>query len=289
MPVKQNLKSVAKRALDVAFNAKVSGLRLVGAVDFKVPPNHNLRTTSSTTIRHYYESGLTTMLPIIVAAMDQGFDFSKSQDVLDFGCGVGRQLLHLSKWYPKISLSACDVDSDVIRFVKEAYPQVSAYVNSFDPPLAYRNESLDMVYSVSIFSHMSLSDRGLWLAELLRIVKPGGLALITFNGLHSLRMSHARGLRQQFTEENFVREGYIFDSNDNENRIKERIEKPRFGQAARGITRSYGETYYHPARIDEYFGSTGFVVVRLLEGIIDRLQDLVVLKKTGSPSYSRRF
>jgi ubiquinone/menaquinone biosynthesis C-methylase UbiE len=273
------LKSVAKRVWDVGFGLKVGSLRLAGAIDFPVPPNHNLRTTSSTTIRHYYESGLTTMLPIIVAAMHEGFEFDKNQNVLDFGCGVGRQLLHISKWYPKINLSACDVDADVITYIHKTFPRVSAYANSFDPPLRYESDSFDMVYSVSIFSHLSLTDRQKWLKELFRILVPGGLLLITINGLQSLRVSHGKELRSQFTEQHLAREGFIFDSSDNETAIQQRIENPRFGQHARGITRQYGETYYHPMRVEEYFGSEGFDLVRLLEGIVDRLQDLVVLKK----------
>ena len=57
-------KSTAKRGIDVCFASKVAVLRAIGLVDFPVPPNSRLRRTSSLTLRHYYESGLTTMMPI---------------------------------------------------------------------------------------------------------------------------------------------------------------------------------------------------------------------------------
>jgi hypothetical protein len=57
-------KSSEKRAIDVYFSGKCAVLRAFGVIDFPVPPNHNLRTTSSHSVRHYYESGLTTFLPI---------------------------------------------------------------------------------------------------------------------------------------------------------------------------------------------------------------------------------
>ena len=274
-------KSAAKRVLDVWFAGKVSVLRAIGAVDFKVPPNHNIRTTSSTTIRHYYESGLTTTLPIVVSAMHAGIDPNLPLKVLDFGCGAGRQLLHVTRHYAHWQMSACDVDFDVVKFIKGAYPQVDVYASSFDPPLKYADGTFDMLYSVSIFSHLSSADRALWLAELNRVLKPGGLALLTFNGAHSLRVAHGRGLRREFTEEQLKGQGFIFDAPEQPpEEVARRATNPRFGQVGIGIPRSYGEMYYAPSRVNEFFGSNGFAVVRHLEGVIDRLQDLLVLRKS---------
>lgn len=50
------IKALAHRVLDVVFGLKVAALKAAGIVDFPLPPSHNIRTTSSHTIRHYYES-----------------------------------------------------------------------------------------------------------------------------------------------------------------------------------------------------------------------------------------
>jgi SAM-dependent methyltransferase len=273
-------KSFAKRLLDVWFAAKVSLLRTMGVVDFKVPPNHNIRSTSSSTLRHYYESGLTTTLPIVVSALHAGADLSKPLKVLDFGCGAARQILHLTRSYPQLQISACDVDFDVIRFIHRAYPQVDAYASSFDPPLKYADGTFDLLYSVSIFSHLSFEDRLLWLTELNRVLKPGGLALLTYNGLHSLRVAHRRGLRRQFTEQQLEQQGYVFDAAPPRPQdVNRRVNSPRFGELGIGISRIYGEMYYSPQRVRDYFAINGFQLVQHLEGLIDQLQDLVVLRK----------
>jgi ubiquinone/menaquinone biosynthesis C-methylase UbiE len=273
-------KSVAKRVLDVWFAGKVSVLRAVGVVDFPMPPNHNIRTTSSATIRHYYESGLTTALPIVVSAMHAGIDPSQPLKVLDFGCGAGRQLLQFTRQYPHWKMSGCDVDFDVIKFIHKAYPQVDAYTSSFDPPLKYADGTFDMLYAVSIFSHLSFDDCKLWLAELSRVLRPGGLALLTFNGLHSLRNSHRAGLRRQFTEEQLAREGKIFDVFPTPpEEIERRTKNPNFGEHQIGIPRAYGETYYSRTHVPEFFAVNGLQVVQQLEGVIDRHQDLMVLRK----------
>jgi hypothetical protein len=62
------LKTIGKAILDQYQAVKVAFLRAIGIIDFPVPPNSRMRGTSSNTIRHYYESGLTTTLPIVTAA-----------------------------------------------------------------------------------------------------------------------------------------------------------------------------------------------------------------------------
>src|ERR1700748_1036812 len=98
--IKFLLKTTAKALIDKYEAAKVALLRAVGVVDFPVPPNSRMRGTSSSTIRHYYESGLTTTLPIVTAAYIEGLDLRSSAEVLDFGCGVGRQMLPFKRNYP---------------------------------------------------------------------------------------------------------------------------------------------------------------------------------------------
>ena len=92
--IKFLLKTVVKALIDKYQAVKVALLRAMGVIDFPVPPNSRMRGTSSSTIRHYYESGLTTTLPIVTAAYIEGLDLRSPAEVLDFGCGVGRQLLH---------------------------------------------------------------------------------------------------------------------------------------------------------------------------------------------------
>ncbi len=179
-------KSTAKRGIDVYFAGKVALLRALGIVDFPVPPNSRLRRTSSLTLRHYYESGLTTMMPILTAARMFGVDLDQPVNVLDFGCGVARQLLQLTRNYPNAHAYACDANPDNVKHVKQAFPKVDAYANPFDPPLKYEDNTFDLIYSVSTFSHFSPVDARLWLNELIRVTKPGGLLCLTINSTTSV-------------------------------------------------------------------------------------------------------
>lgn len=120
-------KSTAKRGINAYFALKCALLRTFGALDFPVPPNHCLRRTSSHTIRHYYESGITTMMPILTAARIYGVDLDQPVKVLDFGCGVARQFLQLHRNHPRVQASACDAHPDNVAYVKRTFKSADVY------------------------------------------------------------------------------------------------------------------------------------------------------------------
>lgn len=272
-------KTAAKRALDVVFGTKVALLRATGAIDFPVPPNHSIRVTSSSTVRHYYESGLTTLLPIVTAAMTFGVDFDKSVAVLDFGCGVGRQLLHLGRRFPKVAAHGCDVNHDSIAYVNRAFPAVAAHVNKFDPPLPFEAGSFDLIYSVSTFSHFSEDDAVIWLNELKRVARPGGLLCLTFNGFTGLSRSHARGVRLDYSAKQLLADGIWFDADDAAFRAAKAAEAvSEFSGTLIGIPRLYGETHYTPERFSAVAEAQQLAVLAVLPGVIDGYQDLIVLR-----------
>ncbi|NNC59934.1 MAG: class I SAM-dependent methyltransferase [Erythrobacter sp.] len=269
------IKALGHRVFDVGFKAKVAAGKALGLIDFPVPPRHNLTTTSSNTVRHYFQSGLTTIQPILMGAMAEGFEPDEDTHVLDFGCGVGRQLLHLKRWFPAMKISAIDVDREVVDYVARTFPGVDAYCNDFDPPLKFADNSFDLIYSVSIFSHLSMDDAKLWLTDLARVAKPGSVLCLTFNSAHSLGIAHADGRRLQFTQEQLQGEGFILDG---EEISEEAAAAEFFGKKARGIKRSYGETYYSHDKFGEVARSCGLTPLRMYPAVIDRHQDLAVFR-----------
>ena len=132
---------------------KVAILRLVGVVDFPVPPNSNMRRTSGATIKNYFAAALTTYSPIVPMARFYGIKFDSSTKVLDFGCGAGTQLMPMTRHFPDAQFFAVDVDPSSIEFVRKNYPKVDAYTSSFMPPLKFADGEMDLVYSASTFSH----------------------------------------------------------------------------------------------------------------------------------------
>jgi SAM-dependent methyltransferase len=111
----------------------------------------------------------------------------KDVHVLDFGCGVGRVVLPMYHNFRKPD-RCVDVDPAVIEYLKEVAPGASPEVTGFEPPLQYTSGEFDLIYSVSVWTHLTAVSAHKWLMEIRRILKPGGLALLTTSNYEVLKM-----------------------------------------------------------------------------------------------------
>lgn len=270
---------VIKRAVDFGYRPYVAWNRLWGRIDFPVPTFSGMNKTSSKSIRHYYESGIRTAMPIITSAIEHSGPID-NKSILDFGCGVGRQLLHFTKHLPNNKFYGCDVDDTAVAWVTENYPQVAAYTSSFKPPLVYDDGMFDLIYSVSIFSHLQEKDLSPWLGELARITKPGGLILLTTEGRTALgQLADTFGGSHQQLEIQLEQSGFLYKEYDY---LKDAVETQGVLRAASlmlGIKDSYGNTVLSRKYIDKHWNNDMVEVVAVVEGIIDFRQDLVILRR----------
>jgi SAM-dependent methyltransferase len=274
-------KKSAKLFLDQAIRLQVSLLRLLGIVDFPVPTYTQMLGIGSHSIRHYYESGINCYLPIAVAALQAKVDLNSVIRILDFGCGAGRQLLHFTRRFPAPSYHACDVNGPAVQFVKRHFPQVHALQNAFRPPLPFDDAHFDMIYSVSVFSHLGPEDQGLWLRELARITRPGGSCFLTTEGLTAVGQMSPHELADDVAarREVLASRGLIFREYTDRQTQKDNEKLLSFGSKYLGIEGTYGTTAMSPEYISRHWTEFGLSVEAILEGIIDYRQDLVVLRK----------
>jgi SAM-dependent methyltransferase len=100
--------------------------------------------------------------------------------VLDFGCGAGRTLQALAPLAPGAELSGCDIQEEGIAWAREHLP-MRFFLNSPAPPLDVPDASFDLVYGMSVFTHID-SLWAPWAAEMHRILAPGGIGIFTFLG-----------------------------------------------------------------------------------------------------------
>jgi SAM-dependent methyltransferase len=120
----------------------------------------------------------TTILGLLDGA---GFAFPGTR-VLDFGCGSGKVMRHFLPEAEVCDLWGCDIDGRSVDWINaELDPPLHAFANREVPPLEQPPASFDLVWSVSVFTHLTDHWAG-WLAELHRVLRPGGLAIISFLG-----------------------------------------------------------------------------------------------------------
>jgi ubiquinone/menaquinone biosynthesis C-methylase UbiE len=275
------LREFLKLGLNFGQDVKVGILRSIGVINFPVPPNSNMRRTGSKSIRAYVNASLTTYTPIVTIARFYGIKFDSSTKILDFGCGVGRQLMPLTDHFPDAQYFALDVDRSHIEFIRKSYPAVDADVNGFMPPLKFAEKEMDLVYSVSTFSHFDLATQSAWLGELFRITKPGGLVLPTIEGAWALAKI-AKKSRTDINEieEKLRNEGVFYKEYVWLKELKKR------GPAltaevdlASYLGDSYGNMIMTPEFVRRSWTGAGFEVLGIAEGVIGARQDLVVLRR----------
>ena len=244
------VRAAAKKTVD-GVNRAIAPL-----VPFSVPPYGLMRRTGAKSLWHYWDGGIRSYLPIAVLAEHYGVDLRSAVAVLDFGCGVGRQLLHFTRDYPRPKYAACDVHPQYVEFVTRAYPYVSASVSAFNPPLTYADHQFDMLYSVSVFSHLHPDTHARWLKELSRVLKPGGYAFLTIEGATAVRGTMARKVWEENPDEAVAaleRDGVRFSEYKDLAWQKTHEGAGFVGMKYGGVAGSYGNTAMTPAMC----GSTG--------------------------------
>ena len=101
--------------------------------------------------------------------------------LLDFGCGCGRVVRHWRKLTPA-ELHGCDYNPRLVEWCTENLPFGTFEVNALEPPLPFPDNAFDFLYSLSIFTHLDEPIQMPWMEEVTRVVKPGGVFLLTFHG-----------------------------------------------------------------------------------------------------------
>lgn len=102
--------------------------------------------------------------------------------VLDFACGAGRVLRHLHAAHPGVEWLGCDVHRPSIEWLQSAAGNsVQAFVNEPEPPLPVNDDSFDLVYAISAFTHLGWN-WARWLAEMHRVLRPQGLLIASLLG-----------------------------------------------------------------------------------------------------------
>ena len=96
---------------------------------------------------------------------------------LDFGCGVGRLTQALSAHFPRVT--GVDISSTMIEAAERHNTSAGVeYVVNDAPHLAqFGDSSFDFVYSNITLQHVPPAPALAYLAEFLRVLKPGGLAI----------------------------------------------------------------------------------------------------------------
>lgn len=167
---------------DAAFNAyqRLAALRGRGADKLHALPPAYLRvlTAGDADPVAYRRIGAELAERIVGLAEMDGRPLGPSSRVLEFGCGCGRVAAPLLSLRP-VALTGCDINPELTAWCA-AHLKGAFLVTQPDPPLPFSEQTFDVVYATSVFTHMTDARGRAWFAELSRVVRPGGRAVISF-------------------------------------------------------------------------------------------------------------
>lgn len=193
--------------------------------------------------------------------------------ILDYGVGCCRTARHFYQDLTQYEIHGCDVDTTPIEYISKDIPFIQPLLSSNDPPLPYPSNYFDAIYSVSVFSHFKESAFYSWADELSRILRQGGILVITIHGLHALNITRNKkdvssiGINEKTfrsAESMFERNGFIW--------------MPQETTSGDIDTTQYGISFIHEGTLTAHLPSS-LKVIHYGEGEIGNWQDLVVLEK----------
>lgn len=185
-------------------------------------------------------------------------DFS---NILDWGCGCGRvtRNFHL---LPNSRIVGLDIDHDNINWCGQHFEFGEYHVAPLRPPTNLPPESYDLIFGISVFSHLKEQDQQLWLRELLRLAQPGAILLMSTLG----DSAAARSYWNAETWSKWQKDGVLVASDSS---------------AVGAIIGD--DDYYVTAFLTESFirqnWSRNFEILDFIPAYITNLQDLVVMRK----------
>lgn len=145
--------------------------------------------TSLNPLRDYLADGWRTLseLMLLLEAVDK--PLLKTQSFLEFASGHGRFTRHLVKALGADRVTVSDVVGDAVEFSRRTFG-----VNGFDSLLTPESvvfpNRYDVVFVLSLFSHLPKSTWSRWLKCLYESVAPGGVLVFSTHGAQSAKRNN---------------------------------------------------------------------------------------------------
>jgi SAM-dependent methyltransferase len=191
-------------------------------------------------------------------------DYSHYSAILDWGCGCARVARLVGEFAPG-KITGVDIDPDNIQWCKRNIAGADFVRIGLNPPIPFSDGSFDLIYGISVFSHLSEADQDRWLAELHRITKPGAAVLMSIQGeIAFLRVDGDFGRFMALEKEGFQVYGRCPDLDDVLPEMKEN---------------EYYKNVFHSRRyIYEHWGRY-FEILDVIDAAFAGYQDLVVMRR----------
>ena len=219
-------------------------------------PRLRHRVHGSMDARGYLEVGKQSWESIEAILKSRQRSVGEFHSILDFGCGSGRVLRNIDSGNNK-TLWGADIDASAIRWCQKHLPGYHFATVDPNPPTDFKAGSFDLIFAISVFTHLDEKRQNAWLAEISRLLQPGGIFIASVHG------EHHRALHERKVD---LEKGFRF--NDSKKRFFKKDGLPRFYQDAHHTKEYVVENWSRYFKVLDY----------IERGIVDH-HDAVVLTK----------
>lgn len=98
---------------------------------------------------------------------------SKPLNILEYGCGIGRNIKHFKKYFPGSEITGCDISKKSIELASKENPDVK-FFNIDNESLSERKGHFDLVFVSCVFHHIAPELRPEAIKNINNLLKPGG-------------------------------------------------------------------------------------------------------------------
>jgi SAM-dependent methyltransferase len=144
---------------------------------------HLLRATARAEARHFWFRGFRAFVTPLLETATAGL---KAPRILDCGCGTGANLLFLDRFGHSFGF---DLSATGVAIGRESGRTRTARASVTAIP--FPSAGFDVVTSFDVLYSLEDDDERLALAEMYRVLRPGGFAVINVAAMESLRGDHS--------------------------------------------------------------------------------------------------
>lgn len=109
-------------------------------------------------------------------------NISSFSSVLDWGSGCGRVSRYLIDNMSDSTVYGCDIDGENVAWCVSNLADGNFSCIDMMPPTKYPDNAFDLIIGISVLTHLTHEAERAWAHELARVLRPGGVAIMTVHG-----------------------------------------------------------------------------------------------------------
>ncbi|MFZ2785258.1 MAG: methyltransferase domain-containing protein [Sediminibacterium sp.] len=157
------------------------------------PPDRHLFETFQLHYEKYFSDGKLAAAEIM--HWYAAYRNTNHPSILDWGCGTGRVIQHIPVVAPEAVCYGCDSNSSRVAWSRNHIRGIQFSAVS-GVTLPYTDHQFNLIYGISVLTHIDAAEQLQHIKELHRVLQPGGILILSTHGSNYTRQLSDRELEQ---------------------------------------------------------------------------------------------